>query len=104
MDQLLNLEGTQICDYDRAGWNPLYCQRTMANYNTDSEEENKPEQDEETGLPNYEDLSATDAGILGKNHGKQGKGDEGIPTKEGSSQKGNFPLQQSMQKWKKKLK
>ncbi|RVW53635.1 hypothetical protein CK203_069110 [Vitis vinifera] len=30
----------------------------------------------ETGLPNYEDLSATDAGILGKNHGKQGKGDE----------------------------
>lgn len=23
MDQLLNLEGTQICDYDRAGWNPL---------------------------------------------------------------------------------
>ncbi|WJZ90727.1 hypothetical protein VitviT2T_009853 [Vitis vinifera] len=87
MDQLLNLEGTQICDYDRAGWNPLYCQRTMANYNTDSEEENKPEQDEETGLPNYDDLSATDAGVLGKNHGKQGKGDEGIPTKEGSSQK-----------------
>lgn len=73
MDQLLNLEGTQICDYDRAGWNPLYCQRTMANYNTDSEEENKPEQDEETGLPNYDDLSATDAGVLGKNHGKQGK-------------------------------
>ncbi|XP_034690191.1 uncharacterized protein LOC117917860 isoform X2 [Vitis riparia] len=87
MDQLLNLEGTQICDYDRAGWNPLYCQRTTANYNTDSEEENKPEQDEETGLPNYEDLSATDSGVLGKNHGKQGKGDEGILTKEGSSQK-----------------